>query len=724
NILPLLIATCVSLLAVVVSDAAVNADDAAATAPKTKTEETRIGITVKGKLPAVAGVSDAPSPLPSPIDGKLAQLIAQVRTQEDRFRNYSVIIKTSREFAPPVLVQPMAGLNFGPSPIRSITEINQQFVQGNRLKFVGEEITLINSGEKITGKRVSVFDGESTVSIEEGNSVTIQAGLVEPPQMLPPHCWGMYFLRVNFPLSVFLGGTEALKLEPKVGRSPIERGTVHEFYKVETDSLGDETIEGLACTKVRVKRWYYSKGEPSIQYLWLARERNLHVARTLIASSNKGVEVVSQATHVTRWQQIAKEVWIPAEVEVEAPPPGPVRDTQRFAVESVAFAPALRDGFFIRPEIPKTLPTFQIGPDLRMRTGDGTSAVADSASVDAKAVMDTLVMTDSPLHPNAAQAAEGTTLDSILNRLAEEEKKYDSYIVFTYEHYAHLNHADFFSGGLTVSKASEENTCVSKNRTYYDAVQTTNSSSGTTSVRHETQSDDGKLLQIVQREGNEPMPAISAVLKLARDNQNSAVRPHTLIFRGERKIQSLATFLRSGWSDVRNKYPLTVEYVCDEIVGELHCHKLKCRTVGDSYSLLWLARDRNLLAVRRENHAPDWTKSLPTGLSYVDDLRELRPGVWFPYDATIIAFQKMGRDGLQQNRLTLQWRYDITVKELHSEFEVKDLLFRLDAPAGTRVGVIDEQGEFLGQFEKSKTGTLEISPEVLLELRQKRSDRK
>ncbi|MDB5335592.1 MAG: putative Thiol-disulfide oxidoreductase ResA [Planctomycetaceae bacterium] len=630
---------------------------------------------------------------------QLSQLIALVREQEARFLHYKASLKTGLEIVPPTKPRPnRGGFDFGGLAVRSISETNQQIVRNDRFRFEGEEVTSLTTGEKVTGRQLFVFDGETTTSIEEGSSSTTYEGRVESPRMLPPHTWGMYLLRVNFPLSVYLSGTDAVKQEPKAGRFPVEGGSTYEFNKVEAELAGEETVEGLASFKVRVKRWYYSKGDPTIQYLWLAKDRNLHVARTQTASMQKGQEVTGESSHVTKWRELGEGVWVPTAVELEARPPTakPAEDQYQylysFSVDTVTLNPDLRDGIFIRPVVPATLPKFRIGADHRLA--------------------------DSPHHPVAVEAAAGTTLDSILNRLAEEERKYDQYMVTTHERYTFLNKSDL-SGGSYLGYAKETRTTVSRDRSSYDEKQTGKTADGKNTEQSYRENDDGK---VVRSEWGAAAGAASSQvgMKLGKSDRLHAVRPHTLIFRNERHVQSLSTFLRSGWSDVVNRYAMTVEYVGDEKLGELHCHKLKCNTVGSHSFLLWLARDRNLIVVRRQWHDSRRNATLPTGVCYVEDWCELRPGMWFPLKATQLAFQGFSRDGLVQNQIALQWRYDITASKPETDFTiVRDDFFKLDAPAGSQVTVQDENGKFLGQFKQANAGPIEISPEALLELRQK-----
>ena len=104
-----------------------------------------------------------------------------------------------------------------------------------------------------------------------GNCANIHLGRFEHPDVYPAHTLPLIHYQLNFPLSVYLSGGEAIHAHPKYGHFKRETGSVHEFTKVEARVEGEEQVSGLRCLKIRVNRWYYSKDVPVLQYLWLAR---------------------------------------------------------------------------------------------------------------------------------------------------------------------------------------------------------------------------------------------------------------------------------------------------------------------------------------------------------------------------------------------------------------------------------------------------------------------
>jgi hypothetical protein len=664
-------------------------------------------------LAAALLVSKCPAEETPPKPAELVRLIDKVRANEALFANLDATVKISRTYYPNPGAQGLRAKSFGSSVLQATDETDRVSMRGSRYFFSGEELVSFSSGETITQRRLATFDGTRSVAIEADNAATVYHGRYEPSEIRPPLCWGIFTLEVNFPLSVFLQGTAAIKSHSKAPKFPSERGSVFEFSKVEVEPAGEEKVDDLACVKVKVRRWYYTSEPPSIQYLWLAKDRNYHVARCQTARLKKGKEEPDFETRVTKWQKIAEGVWLPAVVTSETFWPN--RDgtksknlciTRRLALEKATIASAIPAEGFKLPRIPDALPKFVIGTDGRLE--------------------------DSPQHLAPARADSGTTLDSILKRLAAEEAKYDRLDIATTERYQQLNLTDGLSAsaGSHISTQTAERSVVAGNHLFFSVENKTRLASGDLSSLSTRQGYDGRWI----RQYGRLVPGSSdrkvqqwASLSLGGADEMQLVRAHTTVFRGDRNRQSLSAFLRSGWYDARNKFKMTVEYVGDDQAGGLHCHKLKCLLVNDrqrgpsfdNFFLLWLARDRNLIAVRHQWHGLAWCEKLPTGIDYVEDLREIRPGMWFPYRSVQFAFQHWGGRGLCENRMLLQWRRDIDVTSLNLDPVVDQKLFaEVDVPAGTNIQVMDEEGELVGQFQQLKSGNVDVAPDRLAQMRE------
>ncbi len=287
-------------------------------------------------------------------------------------------------------------------------------------------------------------------------------------------------------------------------------------------------------------------------------------------------------------------------------------------------------------------------------------------------------------------------------------------------------------GGLTATTESTQRSVVEGDRFFFSAEQKSRSVGGTTTSSWERECYDG-------RRGRECSRYVStqgdgktldwARFYLSFPEYTRQVRAHNSVFNSfvaGRIGNSLSAYLRSGGVSKRDKVPLRIEYVGDERAGGLYCHKLKCietdqRLKGaklESGWFLWLARERNLIPVRLEWFEPAWNAKLPSGLYFVEDLREIRPGVWFPYRTVHLTFQRWLR-GLCENRILLQWRREVEVKSLKLDPVVDAILFSsLEIPAGAEVSVWDEEGNFLAKYNQTQLGNLDVSPARVAEMRE------
>jgi beta-lactamase regulating signal transducer with metallopeptidase domain len=338
-----------------------------------------------------------------------------------------------------------------------------------------------------------------------------------------------------------------------------------------------------------------------------------------------------------------------------------------------------------------------------------------------------------PHDPKPVKADPGTTLDSILKRLADEEKRYDMLEVTATVSYRHLNlreplvnnSAEGDKFVTCMSSKTGDRSVFAGDRLYHEEKRENKMADGTTSSTLLRQAYDAQWTrQDRQFTSSNPELKVDRWTTIGLDQKDELrlLRPHTILFHDDRiNGQLLSAFLHSGWFDERNRYAMTVEYVGDERIDGLHCHKLKCalpsRGKVNGFFFVWLARDRNLLAVRHEWHKPAFSLIRPTGVSYVEQFREIRPGVWFPFLATHLAYRKHGV-GSDDPRL-LQWRRDTIVEKVTPAHQVDSKLFSvIEVPKDTLVNVLDRDGRRIGEFRQSQSGNIEIAADRLLAMRQ------
>ena len=638
---------------------------------------------------------------------ELKKLIAAIRLEEDRYQDYVATVRTSQELdsSDPNQddLQGTAQIS-----VSHLTNTNTQRIKGPQFTFVNDHVVGLSSGAQITRRWQTVFDGTKTISVNADSTATISLRAAEPSQLLPPHCWGIFHFQIGAPLSVYLTGTEGLRSHPKVAHYPVERGTIHEFSKVEAEIVGEERIDLLDCTIVRVQCWHSSEQDPVIQYLWLAGNRNFHVAQSRTASVTDGVEYPHLESVVKKWRKGAADVWYPKLVEVRNISPEAVANktsdkiVQRLIIENVELNPMLTETEFRLLEIPESLPQFTIN-----KKG---------------------ILIDSPHHPIPVNENSPITIESILERLVEEEKKYDPCDVSAVIQYENPNSQEILNE--MVSRIETRlRTVLHGPRQYRYETRSRRQFVGSVDSTDNFQAFDGVTYRLRQsllsNIGDELTTEVMIGLAAPR-HPMLLLRPHTLVFGSSvtEVRDTLADYLRSIFANQGNRPTLKIEYIHDEQIDDLICHKLECRLMSqnnfasDRYFHLWLARDRNLIPIRHESHNANLHLTLPTSVSFAEDLREIRPGVWFPFRASNLSFQNPSGDELGFGCIAVKWKNETTVERVALEPVTNDELFsEVVIEKGVFVYAYGENGHGLGHYSQPETGKLDIAAETLQSLR-------
>ncbi|WP_417387010.1 hypothetical protein [Gimesia sp.] len=170
-----------------------------------------------------------------------------------------------------------------------------------------------------------------------------------------------------------------------------------------------------------------------------------------------------------------------------------------------------------------------------------------------------------------------------------------------------------------------------------------------TGVMKEIQAYDGKTLRIFSSTD------LTAVIKDGKPIQKSdtdrtnepprfsnLVRPHTFLFFNSRPHVPLSTFLKGPDSisaypgvkrEIRGKYH--VQILDEEEFAGLKCIRLSIQITASDGKLLtrhelWLARERNLIPVRKLTFSSHRSDIISRSDSSIDSWQEIASGVWFP----------------------------------------------------------------------------------------------
>jgi hypothetical protein len=188
------------------------------------------------------------------------------------------------------------------------------------------------------------------------------------------------------------------------------------------------------------------------------------------------------------------------------------------------------------------------------------------------------------------------------------------------------------------------------------------------------------------------------------------VRPHMLILHNTVPVP-LSTYLRGNGAAVASaQISVRTQYRGQEAVQGHVCEKVSIQNVinetGNPHSawVLWLATDRNYLPLRCDAYTYHVSKTVPVGEAVSRDLREIAPGVWFPYETVYTAYNSITLG--EQKRQELGWRERFTVESVSLNPHYPVAFFRdLDIPKGTRVYHVDADGKIGRSYVKGDADT-------------------
>ena len=363
---------------------------------------------------------------------RMAEIVEALRVEEAKYRDIEYLLKiTARKVDP---AAPRA-----PGEVTS-EETRLVVLQGDKVR-LQESSTEQVFGSKLRSEEVSGFDGEKTRTAIAGNSVNVHLGRFEHPDVYPAHSVPLIHYRLNFPLSVYLGGSDAIHSHPKYGRFEKEGNSTAEFAKVEARFDGEEVVDGLPCVRVRVDRWYSSKGGPVLQHLWLCPTRNyLCVKETLSSPSAMFGYLPMHEMRADGLREVSPGLWFPTRVTLDDYDRQALRQKKQqvgsrteTVVERVSLAPSFEDAFFREIPIPVDLPVFTLR--------DGS-----------------LVGSSRPEPVGGAE--ERAKLDEVVARVREQERRYEALEVEAKVSYRHVGTDRFMGGSITEqSKASCGQSC-------------------------------------------------------------------------------------------------------------------------------------------------------------------------------------------------------------------------------------------------------------------------
>jgi hypothetical protein len=186
---------------------------------------------------------------------------------------------------------------------------------------------------------------------------------------------------------------------------------------------------------------------------------------------------------------------------------------------------------------------------------------------------------------------------------------------------------------------------------------------------------------------------------VGRRNDVNAVRPHMLLLHDSFPVVALSVYLQghaamlavpdAGWDPA---FTQEVTYQGEADFQALKCHKVALTTrvphdgakAESSRVELWLAEDRNYIPVRLMVYNLGWSRELACTEGSVSAFREVREGVWFPAEASVLRYADAALHYKKRQEPYGRYTYHVKDVSLNPKYDVaffRDLTF----PPGTAV---------------------------------------
>ncbi len=518
-------------------------------------------------------------------------------------------------------------------------------------------------------ERIVAFDGERTRTVEFGSAINVHDGKTLLVRSLPPHSWP---LAIEMPLSDFLSGSNSAS---ETRKPPVD-SLLTDNSRAPTNALeprivGEETLKGLACIRLEFEQEDSENGDRAVVHLWLAKERHFIPVKEQIFKEAETGQLPTGESRVEDWLEVKKNVWLPKRIVRVSYEDQPAKNRKESRRETLLLEKATLDvkypaEFFRDLDGPPGLPTFTIKEGR---------------------------LTDS--FPLDAPADDESKLRKIADRLNDEESRYNRLAVDATE----LRTTNPLFGGNDKTRTTKMHSLLVGDRALTDAHHETWHFSGSFRPMLWTEAFDG---QTYRAYGRHPPPQKGGYSWISSQNffTNATtlvpvmLRPHSALIPGGSSYRRLAEILWPPAGSVPHAMEKKVEYLGEAPCGLLPCHVLAIRPAraqGQAFkSLLWLAKERNLIPVRFEQYRAGET--LPIRLEIVDKFHEPAPGVWYPAHKTRYLFRQHIPPAVREGYLFVDQCWDYTVQTVS---------FDPAAPEGTFSQIVVDEGIDVQYFDRN-----------------------
>ncbi len=631
---------------------------------------------------------------PGIADDRMPAIVAAVRAEETKYRNIEyvtrIVIRDSTRKDPN-----------DPADVTTLAT-RRVVLQGdwNYLRYQAHERT---PWTKFRWELVSAYDGERTRTVTTGNCVNIHRGRFMHPDSFPAHSLPLAHVKINFPLSVYLSGTKAIRAHLKYPQELIDTDSMNTFAGVEPVFEGEEPLDGLRCLKVRLDRSV--PPHEITQFLWLAPERNFHCVQEQYVGPDKRVW---HEMRVRELRESSPGVWFPMRITVSdydhrrpvQQNPVVITRTEETTVLKVDLAPHHENALFRDVPIPADLPSFEIKDR-------------------------TLIASTLP-EPSEGDEANARLLE-LARRVADQERRYEDIEV---KAHVRTNSTNPQHQWVPLAEGLwEDRSIVRGELAYHTTNRMQAATTGWQRSLYQAAAFDGRWSRTLSGYDPQNPQGLEVILRRGGvkidDGSRDGIfvyRPHNLMLRDMWIFSSLAGLLASPRYERGAHRTLQFRYCGTADVDGHPCIKVR----GDfkfndpqqpSYALvLYLATDRNHIPIKLEHYAGnEGNRLMPIMVCRCDDFREIAPGLWYPFRLIELAFELGTHMG--QGWILLNWRRDYLIDSVTRSPKVDEAVFSdVIAPAGAQVQVRDEEGQTVGQYRQAEAGIPSLTPAGYLQL--------
>ena len=248
-----------------------------------------------------------------------------------------------------------------------------------------------------------------------------------------------------------------------------------------------------------------------------------------------------------------------------------------------------------------------------------------------------------------AQRPAGPLLEEVILNVEANERLYANLEVITRADYRFHGDTKGWPPGISLwlAKTDRYRTISQAGLLYTHQTQSGMSTKGKSDPETDISGYDGLLTRRISQD--------VANIYHERHELCAVFRPHTYLLTKAHVCLPLSIWLRGGaglrahpsagyYQDTDHR----VVFQAEEAIDGLRCFKLRGETWmkrdGKRYLLglrsVWLAPERNYLPIKTEFYTDD-KEAVACEVGTVEDLREVKPGIWFPFRRTITVYDDL-----------------------------------------------------------------------------------